>query len=167
MMRVRHRNPRAQRGELEWSQRYRLSIGWTIGPQPDFADEQEAHDTWQAHRQELIEREARKRGGLRPWAFWRWDVGRPELVADDPDEEIDPADYPGVCSDLVLARNAGGGCSMQPHPAEHVWWCFAAAAGRRLFERRLAYLVEHDLLLPGEGPPWTGRDWPSSRQPNV
>jgi len=65
-MRVRRRNPRALRGALGFHQRYKLASGWTLGPLPAFADESEALDAWQAHREELIEREARMRAGYRP-----------------------------------------------------------------------------------------------------
>ncbi len=152
MMRVRHRNPRPERGGLDFYQRYRLSTGWEIGPSPVFADEQEEHDAWRAHREELIEREAQRRPGHRPWGFWHFEAGRPELLAADPEEAIDLVDYPGACPARVTVKNGNGTVSQQPHPAEHSAWCFAAARGQRLFERRLAYLVAHDLLLPGEEP---------------
>ena len=156
-MRVRHRNPRAPRGALDFDQRYKLASGWTLGLQPAFADESDARDAWQAHRAELIEHEARRRAGYRPWAFWQWDAGRPDLIEVDPAEAIDPADYPGCCSDRTV-RNANGTVREQPHGPEHEEWCFAAARGQRLHERRLAFLVGRDLLLPGEDPLQGGPD---------
>ncbi len=161
-MRVRRRNPRAPRGALGFDQRYKLSSGRTLGPQPAFADESEAREAWQAHREELIEREARMRAGCRPWAFWHWDAGRPDLTRADPDEAIDPADYPGVCPDRVTVGNANGTVSQQPHGGEHAGWCYAAARGQRLHERRLVFLVAHDLLLPGEDPLQGGPDHPAA-----
>jgi len=76
----------------------------------------------------------------------------------DPGEAIDLDAYPGACPDRVTVPNANGSVSQQPHGGEHEEWCYAAARDQRLHERRLAYLVAHDLLLPGENPLQGGPD---------
>ncbi len=51
------------------------------GGTSSFTDEADRLAAWEAHRERLMRRDA---PSLRPWAFWHYDSGRPDLAEDHP-----------------------------------------------------------------------------------
>ncbi len=76
---------------LTLPQHFALVAAGFDGPQGQpFESREDALDAWDEHRDRLI---ARCQPGERPWAFWAFDVGQPELVWPAPGEAIDWAEW--------------------------------------------------------------------------
>lgn len=122
--------------------------------------EREARAAWDAHREEMIESDVRVRPGLRPWAFWAYDVARPELLEDR--GEINPDDFEDP-DERITVPNENGTVRMalRRDGHEHTGWCYDRARALRLHARRLEFLRLEGWLLPGEHPEQAhGPDWP-------
>lgn len=60
-----------------------------LAGEPAFEDDVECRRAWERHRVELVEQQAARLPGRRPWAWWTFDAGRPEHLEPYPEREPD------------------------------------------------------------------------------
>lgn len=81
-MRLRHERTSILTAELARALAY--------GPNGEGFTEAQLERAWRAHREQLLGQE--RGSGSRPWAFWRFDAGRPEHSEDFPHGDDEAAD---------------------------------------------------------------------------